>query len=370
MNDYHSERDEEAKDEPYVSRRALGNEAFLAGDWATAAREFDEAIRNSESERQTWLRAATAHERSGNKTLSASYTSFANRIHPATSYDSSSAFGVYAGAPAERDEIAQFLVENMILLRSRANRNLDSVQAVSTPRVFVYWDTEARPDVVARCIDSMHRFSPDNLQVVELNASTLSDWITIDKEILAGIESTANISDIIRLHLLATHGGLWLDATCLLNQGFPYLFDQISREDFFLYTYRGSRTGSWFFWATPDSYRLQLLRAALDTWLEAGRRWSNYFMFHDFVEMLYWTDARYKNEWDVGLYMHPREALEMNKALGRRVSKEEWFDLRRRSPVNKLTWKFDSTKLNDPNTGIARLLAEDVRTAFPKKMEL
>ncbi|MFJ6417039.1 capsular polysaccharide synthesis protein [Paeniglutamicibacter sp. NPDC091659] len=343
-------------------KKQLGFEAFHAQDWKTAAIEFDEALRNGESDRNIWLSAASAHERMGSHDVAATYTSLANRLHPSTCYDSAAAFGVYAAAPVERDTIATFLTEHAAELSTSAELAcLQAKERTTAARAFVYWDTDNRPDIVRQCIESMHKFAPEDLEVVELNAATIKDWVTIDESLLAGIENPAHRSDVIRLNLLSTHGGLWLDATCLLNPGFPFLYDQINRENFFLYTYRGSRTGNWFFWAQPDSYRLQLLRAALHLWLESGRPWSNYFMFHDIVEMLYWTDARYRNDWDTGLYLHPREALEMNKSLGRRLADHEWFDIRRRSPVNKLTWKFDQSKLGDPTTGVARLVSEAAR---------
>lgn len=346
----------------------IGKTAFAAQRWQEAVEAFEALIQAGYNNRETMLYIASSYDRLGKKDLATTFTKVANHLFPSASYDSTAAFTVYSGAPAERDAVAEFLVKNMIELRKIARSRSRQADAPArrvfmrrsepTLRAFVYWDSAKRPIIVRKCIRSMRRHLPKNVELVELNDENLRDWVVIDESLLAKVESKPHLSDVIRLHLLSTYGGLWLDATCLLNYGFFSLFDLISKEDFFLYRYRGSRTGNWFFWAQPQSYRLQLLRAALDLWLSSGRPWNNYFMFHDFIEMLYWTDRRYRREWDAGLYLHPREALAMNSALHRPVADHEWFDLRRRSPINKLTWKFNKAKLDDPRTGVARLLSE------------
>lgn len=91
-------------------------------------------------------------------------------------------------------------------------------------------------------------------------------------------------------------------------------------------------------------------------WLESGRPWSNYFMFHDIVEMLYWVDDRYRAEWDQGLSLHPRDALAIHDQLTKPIPETTWSEMISRSPVNKLSWKFPAAALDDPTSGVRRVL--------------
>ena len=83
-------------------------------------------------------------------------------------------------------------------------------------------------------------------------------------------------------------------------------------------------------------------------------------MFHDVVEMLHWTDPRYRTEWDAGLHLHPHDFFDMHKALGRPLTDVEWAAVWRRHPVNKLSWrKYNAPELRaDPTTGVAHFIKE------------
>lgn len=331
-------------------------DAWDRGLWDEVITLADAFIAESGGNRTAWLLAASALERKQNLPLSSNYTSLANRLHPAPGYDSTAAYAAYSRAPFERDEVAEFILENLKPLRSRAEA---AVSAAGVPHhnLYVYWDTPERPAIVDLCIASVHEFAPSDARVVELNGDTAASLTKGIEGVLPLIESPAHRSDLIRLELLSSLGGTWIDSTCLLRPGFEHFHRRIAEQDFFAFTYRGSRTGNWFLHATPSSYRLQMIRATMRLWLETGHRWTNYFTFHDIVEMLYWTDDRYRAEWDRGLFLHPREALEVGKNLTKKVPEHEWLDLLQRSPINRLSWKFPAGAEEKEGTVLHRLLA-------------
>lgn len=338
--------------------RDAGIAAYASRDFKRAAKEFTQALRGR-TDRDLWLHAASTQERRRNLELRDTYVTVANTLFPVRAYDAKAAFAFSNARPHERDEVARWLASTMPSIRARAEELVS--EADTSPRyAFVYWNSPDQPDVVQHCIDAMRRNLPAGLTLVVLNETTLTDWVSIDPAIMGKVDIPAHAADMIRLHLLSKYGGLWLDSSCLINEGFPAYSEQIRAEDFFLFTYSGSRTGNWFIWADAHSYRLQLLRAALDTWFLSGRGWTNYFMFHDVVEMLYWTDPRYASEWDAGLHLHPRDFFHVHRALGRPVTDEEWAAVRHEYPVNKLSWrKYNAPELRaDPTTGIARFIAE------------
>lgn len=66
------------------------------------------------------------------------------------------------------------------------------------------------------CIDSVRRNAGDH-EVIVVTEENLSDYAHIPDWVLekvsAGVMSRTHLSDLLRLSLLAEHGGLWLDAT-------------------------------------------------------------------------------------------------------------------------------------------------------------
>lgn len=80
-----------------------------------------------------------------------------------------------------------------------------------------WWQGEENaPEIVRVCIDSVRRNAGGH-EVVVITDENLSDYAHIPGWVLdkvrAGVMSRTHLSDLLRLSLLAEHGGLWLDAT-------------------------------------------------------------------------------------------------------------------------------------------------------------
>ncbi|MBB2893820.1 capsular polysaccharide synthesis protein [Flexivirga oryzae] len=343
---------EEERDQDLVCQALDGP---CNGDWSHALEDFSQCVRAGYNSRSIWLHLASAYERAGRPFRARHLTFITNDLFPSEIYQANRAFAAYAKAPAEREQMALFLHANIHQLRERALAAVTKSKSTAR-RIYMYWDAEP-PPLTRMCFEAARKHLPDGYELVILDAESARRAAPEAVRIGAAASlGKAHVADVIRTHLLAEHGGLWMDATVLVNRRFPSFLAEISQEDFFLFRYRGSRTGNWFWWAEPGSYRLQLIRAALDLWLSEGRVWSNYFMFHDIVEMLYWVDDRYRSDWDAGLALHPRAALAIKRELANPITDVLWDDLLTRSPVNKLTWKFRPEALENPRTAVSRLL--------------
>ena len=99
--------------------------------------------------------------------------------------------------------------------------------------IWQYWSQgivgDVLPEVVQLCFDSVDRFKGD-FDVIRLSDDNIQEWIDLPYDIIAkyksGIIGKAHFSDIIRLAVLVTYGGLWLDATVLLTGPIPkYITD-------------------------------------------------------------------------------------------------------------------------------------------------
>lgn len=103
--------------------------------------------------------------------------------------------------------------------------------------IWQYWaqgfDGEL-PQVVRCCLDSVDRFKGD-YEVVRLSDETIPQYVDIPEYIWAkrghGFSITA-FSNILRLALLDTYGGVWLDTTVLLTREIP---DYLADNDYFMF---------------------------------------------------------------------------------------------------------------------------------------
>ena len=101
--------------------------------------------------------------------------------------------------------------------------------------IWQYWAQgyENVPPVVRKCLDSVERFS-EGYTIIRLTDKNLSEYLDIPRFVQdkRARFSTAFFSDLLRLMLLKTYGGIWLDATVFLSGSIP---EDIARAPFFVY---------------------------------------------------------------------------------------------------------------------------------------
>jgi hypothetical protein len=90
--------------------------------------------------------------------------------------------------------------------------------------IFIYWDQgwENAPNIPKIVLKSWIKYNDNDFIIVKLDSKNLNIWIT-DEEILSIInkikmnKSITASSDLIRINLMALHGGFWVDASMLCN---------------------------------------------------------------------------------------------------------------------------------------------------------
>lgn len=94
--------------------------------------------------------------------------------------------------------------------------------------VFWYQGLAKAPELVKRCVESIQKYKQD-YEVVILEKDNILKYIELPKEILQkvekGIITITHFSDILRMGLLSKHGGIWVDATCLITSDVFKKFD-------------------------------------------------------------------------------------------------------------------------------------------------
>lgn len=109
--------------------------------------------------------------------------------------------------------------------------------SISGKVIWQYWAQgyEHVPEVVSNCLKSVEQWKGD-YTIVRLTDTNLSDYIQLPDYILKkkekGIIPLAQFSDILRVCLLSTYGGIWLDGTILLTGPIPKRYQDM---DFFVF---------------------------------------------------------------------------------------------------------------------------------------
>ena len=109
---------------------------------------------------------------------------------------------------------------------SPAVAEIKEIAEKSKTNIWVFWwqGYEAAPVLVKKCIESVRKNAGTHTVIL----LTKDNWQTyadipeyIIKKVSEGNISLTHFSDILRMALLAEHGGLWLDATIFVSRTIP-----------------------------------------------------------------------------------------------------------------------------------------------------
>ena len=108
----------------------------------------------------------------------------------------------------------------------KAKKSFDSDRII-----WQYWAQgyENVPSIVRECLDSVDKFAGD-YTIVRLTDDNLEEYLDLPEFVQKkrSVYSRAHFSDLLRLALLKTYGGVWLDATVMLSAAIPEVFSESS----------------------------------------------------------------------------------------------------------------------------------------------
>ena len=101
--------------------------------------------------------------------------------------------------------------------------------------IWQYWAQgyDKLPDMVRKCLASVDEFA-GNYKVIRLDDNNISEYLELPEFVISKREgySVAHFSDLLRMLLLSTYGGVWLDATVMLSGQMP---DYLETSDYFMF---------------------------------------------------------------------------------------------------------------------------------------
>lgn len=183
----------------------------------------------------------------------------------------------------------------LLIMYTYMNRSeyTDYVQPIPK-KVWTYWDSEQLPYVVEKCIENWRKVLPD-YTIVLLNKNNLRQHVSIPDEIVNHPnfnDFPARFADLVRIYVLAEHGGVWMDASIMLNEHFD----------------------SWMFNGTADfyGYHIEIHNGwpVIENWFFACTK------HNDFVRLWKEEFLQLKNFDHVSKYIESRNNLGIDHSIG------------------------------------------------------
>lgn len=213
------------------------------------------------------------------------------------------------------------------------------------PSVWVYWaqGRESMPPIVRVCFERLVALH-DNVKL--LTDATLSDYVRIPSGVFAKTHvNKTHFSDILRVCLLAQHGGIWIDATCYCAHSVMPMYEHAKGSAFFAYTRTDTfMLSSWFMAAEAGARIPTMLRDALFAYWLRNDHLEDYFLIHFVFEALYNFDEAFRAIWNRRLVLSATEPHALQDRLLQPYSQEEWDHLMTLASVHKLTYKLSETE--------------------------
>ena len=97
----------------------------------------------------------------------------------------------------------------------------DPIKSSKIPKhIYTYWNDENIPPLIKKCIDTWKKYNP-TYQIHVIHKNNLSQYI--NPSTIPSRYTHQQQSDLIRLSVLETYGGIWMDASIYLNQSLDWI---------------------------------------------------------------------------------------------------------------------------------------------------
>lgn len=233
---------------------------------------------------------------------------------------------------------------------------IDAEHKISN-KVWMCWfqGMDNAPELVKRCYKSLQ----DNLmnrEIVLITEENMMKYVQFPDHILklwhCGVITHTHMTDLLRLELLITHGGMWVDATVFCSrkeEDIPkYYFDS---DLFFYQTLKPGRDGhcsyisSWLMSSKSNNKILSATRYLLYEYWKENNDMADYFLLHDFMAIVL---DRYEDEWKRIIPVDNAMPHVLLLRLFDKYDEMLWYAVKEQTPFHKLTYKFkeDQTEIS------------------------
>ena len=228
-----------------------------------------------------------------------------------------------------------------------------------------YQGEENAPLIVKKCLESVKKYNPDK-EIIVINEKSIDKYIEVPffvrEKYKKGIISKAHFSDYIRTCLLVKYGGIWIDSTVLLTDKIP---DEILNQNFFVFKNplwynlktvptenlfslfllvdknSGLYGSNWFILSKPNNIILQLQKRLLEQYWYTENSLIQYYMYHFFLSKIIIKRTECKKIFEKMYSLSNKEPHILQNLLHDKYNEELFGEIKRISPIHKLTYKFN-----------------------------
>lgn len=242
-----------------------------------------------------------------------------------------------------------------------ANPAQNAVQK-HNPIIWTIWlqGMEQAPTVVQQCYASMCKHITDR-PIVVITEDNFSDYVTFPPYIMEkyekGIISKVHFADLLRVELLATHGGTWLDGTVFCSSE-PFQKYVLDDPLFLFQTLKPGLDGhsiaasSWLMTAHAGNPIILLTRALLHEYWKRYNYAVDYFILHNFIQM---SIAAYPEVWNKVVPFSNATPHILLLRLFEEYDENLWEGLKGQTSFHKLSYKFTPEEAARTNTYYHRI---------------
>lgn len=235
--------------------------------------------------------------------------------------------------------------------------------------IWICWwqGIEQAPELVKVCIESIKR-NAGNHRVIILTEDNykeyvdIPDWVQMKKN--KGIISNTHYSDILRLSLLAQHGGMWIDSTFFctspeIQKYFELPLWSIKRPDYFHASIAAGYFANYSF--ACNSENRWIFNIILDFLLEYWKKNDTLtdYLFLDYLIVL----VQKHNAKIAEMFMHIEpnnpECDELYKIMSEKFDEKKWNTLKKNTSLFKLSWKYQYPREKDGSLTFYGMLVEN-----------
>lgn len=213
--------------------------------------------------------------------------------------------------------------------------------------IWFYWmqGEKNMPPIPKLCLNSLRKHANGH-PVIFLDANNVNQYVNIPFEIAKAYQTgklkQAHYADIIRIMLLAQHGGLWMDATLLVTQDIPEtifqtLFYSIKTKEFGYFVSR-CRWSVFCLAGWKHNILFEKLSECFTAYFKQTDVMIDYFMFDQLIDMLYNEHSEIRNMIDQVPYSNP-EVHSLNCLLLNDFNEHIYKQLTENTFLFKLNWK-------------------------------
>lgn len=220
--------------------------------------------------------------------------------------------------------------------------------------IWVCWwqGLEQAPELVKVCVDSIKR-NAGNHRVIILTDDNYKQYVDIPKWVEEkknkGIITRTNYSDLLRLSLLAKHGGMWIDSTffCtapILDEYFKEPLWSIKRPDYFHASIASGYFAGYSLACNEENrFAFITIRDFFLNYWKHNDTMIDYLMVDYMIVLAQKYDKRIAK---IFADIKPNNPAcdELYKVMGEQFDESKWSDLKKDTYLFKLSWKYQYLK--------------------------